>query len=166
MNRIEKTIDLHINGGLVCTQAVLSVYGEQYGIDPEKARLLGRTLAGGVGMQGETCGYVTGALLILAHAQDDEDEARARKNTHSGVAEFIRCFKKQYGTTMCKELLGADISTEEGRSRARDEQLVAKCCSCEGGIGWFTATVLEELLWQKNYSEAERIYVKKGAKQC
>src|SRR5271157_3221149 len=105
MNRAEKTIDLHKNGGLSCSQALLSVYGEKYGIDQEKARLLGRTLAGGIGAQGETCGYITAALLILAHAQNDNDEAKARKKTHPVAMELIRRFKERYGTMMCKELL-------------------------------------------------------------
>jgi C_GCAxxG_C_C family probable redox protein len=146
MNRVEKTVDLHKNGGLSCSQAILTVYGEQYGIDPEKARLLGRTLAGGIGRQGETCGYVTAAFLILAHAYNDKDYAQARKKTHPVVMELIRRFKERYGTTMCKELLGADFSTEEGLKKILKEELVAKHCHCEGGIGQHVAEILEELL--------------------
>jgi C_GCAxxG_C_C family probable redox protein len=146
MNRVEKTVDLHKNGGLSCSQSILTVYGEQYGIDPEKARLLGRTLAGGIGRQGETCGYVTAAILILAHAHNDKDEAQARKKTHPVVMELIRRFKERYGTTMCKELLGADFSTEEGLKKILKEELVAKHCYSEGGIGQHVAEILEELL--------------------
>jgi uncharacterized protein YycO len=65
MNRAEKTIDFHKNGGMTCSQAILAAFGEKYGIDQEKARLLGRTLCGGIGMQGETCGYLAGAFLII-----------------------------------------------------------------------------------------------------
>jgi C_GCAxxG_C_C family probable redox protein len=146
MTRIEKTVDLHKNGGLSCSQAVLTVYGEQYGIDSKKARLLGRTLAAGIGRQGETCGYITGALLILAHAYDDKDEAQARKNTHPVVMELIRRFKERYGTMMCKELLGTDMSTEEGLKKIVEEKLLAKHCYSEGGIGQHVAKMLEELL--------------------
>jgi C_GCAxxG_C_C family probable redox protein len=146
MNRAEKTVDLHKHGGLSCSQSILTVYGEQYGIDPEKARLLGRTLAGGIGRQGETCGYVTGAILILAHAYNDKDEAQARKKTHPAVMELIRRFKERYGTTMCKELLGADVSTQEGGKKIKEEELVAKHCYSEGGIGQHVAEILEELL--------------------
>lgn len=146
MTRIEKTVDLHKNGGLSCSQAVLTVYGEQYGIDSEKARLLGRTLAAGIGRQGETCGYITGALLILAHAYNDKDEAQARKKTHPVVMELIRRFKERYGTMMCKELLGADMSTKEGLKKIVEEKLLAKHCYSEGGIGQYVAKVLEELL--------------------
>ncbi len=146
MNRAEKTADLHKNGGLSCSQALLAVYGEPYGIDPGKARLLGRTLAGGVARQGETCGYVTAALLILAHARDDKNEAEARKKTHPVVMELLRRFKERYGTIRCKDLLGVDISTEEGFKRIQEEKLVAKHCHGEDGIGQYVAGILEELI--------------------
>ena len=146
MNRVAETVDLHKNGGLTCSQALLTVYGESCGIDPGKARLLGRTLAAGVGRQGETCGYVTAALLILAHAQDDKNETEARKKTHPVVMEFIRRFKERYGTTMCKDLLGADMGTEDGRKRIMEEKLVARHCYSEDGIGRFAAGILEELI--------------------
>ncbi|MCX5840788.1 MAG: C-GCAxxG-C-C family protein [Deltaproteobacteria bacterium] len=146
MNRVEETVDLHRNGGMTCSQALLTVYGEPYGIDPGKARLLGRTLAAGVARQGETCGYVTAALLILAHAQDDKNEAEARKKTHPVVMEFIRHFKERYGTTMCKELLGADMSAEEGLKKVMEEKLLAKRCHCDGGIGQNVAEILETLI--------------------
>jgi len=146
MNKVKKTVDLHKNGGLSCSQAILTVYGEQYGIDPEKARLLGRTLAGGIARQGETCGYVTAAILILGHAQNDKDEAQARKKTHPVVMELIRRFKERYGTMMCKELLGADMSTEEGLKKVLEEKLVAKHCYSEGGIGQHVAEILETLI--------------------
>jgi C_GCAxxG_C_C family probable redox protein len=146
MNKVKKTLDLHRNGGLTCSQALLTVYGETYGIDLEKAMLLGRPLAGGIGGQGETCGYIAAAILILAYAYNDKDEAKARKNTHPVVMNLFRRFKERHGTTMCKELLGADISSEEGRKKIREEKLVAKRCHCDGGIGQDVAEILETLI--------------------
>ncbi len=84
--------------------------------------------------------------MILAHAYNDIDEAQARKKTHPIVMELIRRFRERYGTTMCKELLGADMSTEEGRKRIMEEELVAKHCYCEDGIGQHVAEILEALI--------------------
>jgi C_GCAxxG_C_C family probable redox protein len=146
MNNIKRMLDLHRNGGLTCSQALLTVYGETYGIDPEKAVLLGRPLAGGMGGQGETCGYIAAALLIIAYAYNDKNEAKARKNTHPVVMNLVQRFKERHGTTMCKELLGADIGLEEGRRKIREENLVAKRCHCDGGIGQDVAEILETLI--------------------
>jgi len=146
MDRVKKTIDLHRNGGLTCSQAILTAYGESCGISSAEARVMGRTLAGGIGGRGETCGYVTAAILILAHAHNREDEARARKETHPIIMEFFRRFAEKRNTTICREILGADISTEEGRQRIIEEKLMDKHCHSKDGIGRDVSHILEDLL--------------------
>ena len=146
MERVKKTLDLHKNGGLSCSQAVLTVYGESCGISSADARIMGRTLAGGVGGRGETCGYVTGAMVILAYAYNREDEAGARKVTHPIIVEFFRRFAEKRHSTICKEILGADISTEEGRKKIKEEKLFDKHCYSKDGIGRDVLDILEDLL--------------------
>ncbi len=146
MNRTEKTLDFHKNCGFTCSQSIIAAFGEQYGIDQDQARLLGRTLAGGIGGQGQTCGYIAGALLILAHEYNDKDEAQARENTHPAVMELIRRFKEKYGTTNCNDLLGIDRTTEKGLKILKEENLPAKHCYCEGGFGQHVAEILESLI--------------------
>jgi len=146
MNRIEKTIDLQRNGGLNCSQALLTVYGEQFGIDRETAKVLGRPWGGGMGHLAETCGYLTSAIIILAQAFNREDESESRKEVFKAVRELFSRFEARRGTTRCKELLGADMSTEEGLKRVKQEQLVKKICCSDGGIGQEVAEILEELM--------------------
>jgi C_GCAxxG_C_C family probable redox protein len=130
MNRIEKTIELQRNGGLNCSQALLTVFGEQFGMDAETAKMLGRPWGGGMGHLAETCGYLTGAILVLAQACNCNEEGQARKEVFQAVGELFNRFEKRHGTTSCKELLGADISTERGLKKIKQEQLVKKiCCS-------------------------------------
>ena len=33
MNKVEKTVDLHMNGGLNCAQAIIAAFGEAFGVD-------------------------------------------------------------------------------------------------------------------------------------
>jgi len=143
MSKVEKTADFQKNGGLNCAQAILTVYGGQYGVDPEMAKLLGRPFGGGIGALGRICGYVTGAVLVLSHARNNKDEGQARKETSKAVRELVRRFEKLHGTSMCKELLGADMSTREGANKIKEEQLVAKYCY---GYGRDVAKMLGELL--------------------
>ena len=143
MNRIEKTQDLFTNGGLNCAQAILTVYGEALGIDPHTARVFGRPLGGGVGVSGQICGFLTGAVQVLAHAFNDSDEGRARKDTHPKVVEFLRAFQEKHGVITCNELLGVELGTEEGRKRVKEEDLVRKKCPA---LGRDAAEILEALL--------------------
>ncbi len=48
MNRIEKTTGLQKNGGLNCSQALFTVFGEQFDMDAETAKMLGRPWGGGM----------------------------------------------------------------------------------------------------------------------
>jgi C_GCAxxG_C_C family probable redox protein len=143
MNKAEKTVDLHMNGGLNCAQAIIAVYGEPSGLDLKTAKLLGRPFGGGIGALGKTCGYLIGAILCLAHSRNNKDEGKARKNTKKAVQEMFRRFEEKHGTSMCKELLGADMSTVEGAKKIEEENLVAKRCY---GYGRDVAEILSEFL--------------------
>jgi C_GCAxxG_C_C family probable redox protein len=109
--------------------------------------MLGRPLGGGIGHQALTCGYLTGAVLVLALALDNKDERQSRNDLDKAIRDLINRFKERHGgATTCKELLGADMSTEEGRKKIMEEKLTAKHCYSEGGIGQHVAEILEELL--------------------
>ncbi len=127
MNNVEKTVDL-FSTGLNCSQAILTVFGESYGLDAEMAAKLGRPLGGGIGHLAKTCGAVTAAALILGLAKDHQNEGEARKASHACVQDLFRRFTALHETTECKELLGADMSTEEGLKKVQEEKLVRKVC--------------------------------------
>lgn len=146
MNRVEKTLDYALHGGLNCSQAILAAFGEPLGIDPDAAGRLGRLWGGGVGRLGETCGYLTGAVLVLAHVQYSGDEIRAQEKGVEAVRHLFNRFSAKRGTIRCKELLGADISTVEGLKRIKEEQSVKRVCHGPDGIGREVAEILTEIL--------------------
>jgi C_GCAxxG_C_C family probable redox protein len=142
MNNVEKTVDL-FPSRLNCSQAMLTVFGESYGLDSEMAQKLGRPFGGGMGHMARTCGAVTGAVLVLGLAKDHEDEGEARKVSYSCVQELFRRFEALHGTTECRSLLGADMSTKEGWKKVQDEKLVRKLCPA---FVRDAASILENLL--------------------
>ena len=128
MDRSEKAMQW-FKDGLNCSQAILAAFGEPYGLDPESAKRLGRPLGGGMGRLGETCGAVTGAIEALGLAQNGtNDETEARNEIARSVQELVKRFKERHGTIVCRVLLGADMSTEAGMKRIREEKLVATLC--------------------------------------
>ena len=127
MNKVEKTVGLHANG-LNCSQAMLTAFGETYGLDSETAKTMGRGLGAGMGGLSHTCGAVSSAVLILGLAKDHQEEKEARKLSYSHVRELFRRFEAIHGTTKCAELLGADMSTPEGMKRVKEENLIQKRC--------------------------------------
>lgn len=146
MHEMEKTLDYARNEGLNCSQAIIAAFGEPLGIDLKSARMLGRPWGGGMGHLAETCGYLTGAILVLAHVYNQQDENRARKESFEAVRTLFDQFSKRRGTTRCKELLGADLSTTAGIKQIREKQLVKKICHGADGIGQNVSEILAELI--------------------
>ena len=143
MNRIEKTADLHQNGGMTCSQAVLTSFGPKVGIDRSAAKALGRPLCGiNIGKHG-VCGYISGAAIVLGMSRNKDDEAAARKATTAAVDTLCQQFKAKHGSLRCKDLVGADMRTPEGLKAVRENNLIAKNCY---DYGRHVAALLEELL--------------------
>ncbi len=64
MSRIENAVSRFAEG-YNCSQAVLSAYAEQLGVDGETALKIAAGFGGGLGRMAETCGAVTGAFMVL-----------------------------------------------------------------------------------------------------
>jgi len=78
---------------------------------------------------GRECGAVTGAILILGFTvQEAQSERETRFKTYDLVKEFVRLFEKKHGTIICKDLLGADLGTSEGRDKAGKDNLFRTLC--------------------------------------
>ncbi len=75
-----------------------------------------------------TCGALTGAVMVLGLAKNHPVEAEARELSYGKVRELFQRFEVCHGTTRCSELLGADLSTEEGRLKAKEDKLVSRIC--------------------------------------
>jgi C_GCAxxG_C_C family probable redox protein len=116
--------------GFVCSQALLAVYGEQFGMKRETALKVSAAFGGGVCRTGETCGAVTGALMVigLRYGNVKAKDKKAREKTYELAREFVRGFEGRNGTINCKRLLDCDISTPEGLSIAREKKLFQTVC--------------------------------------
>jgi len=115
--------------GINCTQAILSAWGSRHGLDRDTAMKLGGAFGSGMNM-GETCGAVTGALMVigLRHAKVSKSGFLSRDRTERETLEFVERFKARNGTVSCKELLGCDLGTPEGRAAAkRDRSFKTRC---------------------------------------
>lgn len=128
MEKKDKAADLFLNG-LACSQAVLAVYGEKYGLDKNMAVKLARGLAAGI-TEGRTCGALTGGILVLGLAEGDApaEEKETRYACYLKVKEFNKKFLERHDSTQCLDLLGEDLSTEEGRARAAEKDLFKTVC--------------------------------------
>lgn len=129
MSRVELASSC-FSEGFVCSQALLSTYSEQFGLDREIALKVADGFGGGMGRMGGACGAVTGAFMVigLKHGRIIVEDRKAHEKTNSLVNEFVRRFKSRNGSIVCGELLGYDISTPEGLNSAREKKLFTTVC--------------------------------------
>lgn len=81
-----------------CCQSVFCRYAEKYGMSHDEAFRIGAFFNAGM-RQGEVCGAVSGALMVLGMEYGDETWHDNKK-----PLEFIKVFKERYGTVKCAEL--------------------------------------------------------------
>ncbi len=131
--------------GFSCSQALLSTYCEQYGLDSTTALKLADGFGGGIAGLGGTCGAVTGAIMVigLKYGRARADDREAKMKTVEVVREFMARFKARRGSTECADLLGCDIDTPEKYLAAREQGVFTTVCP---EVVRDAADILEELL--------------------
>ena len=112
-----------------CSQAVLAAFAKELGLTEEQALKLGGCFGGGM-CKGEICGACTGALMALGlkFGQSNIEDVVSRKKTNDITVEFLDMFRKENGSYMCKELLGCDLATEDGKQYAIENNLFTEFC--------------------------------------
>ena len=115
MSGVEEAVSC-FNEGFMCSQAVLSAYSGQFGLDRETALKVSAAFGGGMGRMGEICGAVTGAFMVigLKYGRTAVQDTQSHENTNRLVKEFVDRFKSLNGSIVCRELLGCDLSTPDG----------------------------------------------------
>lgn len=129
MTREEKALEC-FGKGYSCSQSVLSAFSEDFGLGNEMALRIAGSFGGGIAGLGETCGAVTGALMVigLKYGMTDAKDKRAKEKTYELARQFVREFTDRHATIKCRELLGCEIDTDAGVKKARSEGLFKRLC--------------------------------------
>jgi len=130
MERSEQAKE-HFLSGYNCAQSVVLSFADDLKYSKELALKISAGFGGGMGKQQETCGAVTGAIMVLGLLKGEEvnnnDELKAE--AYSSVKELSREFTAAYNTTSCRELIGCDLNTPEGSAKFKEEKLMENVCA-------------------------------------
>ena len=129
MDKVERAVSC-FKEGFSCSQALLSTYGAQFGLNREMALKVSGAFGGGMGRMAETCGAVIGAFMVigLKYGKTRVEDEQTEEKAYSFVKEFVDKFKSRNGSIICRELLGCDISTPKGMALAKEKKLIATLC--------------------------------------
>jgi C_GCAxxG_C_C family probable redox protein len=112
------------------------------GISVETALKIASPFGGGIARQGQVCGALTGALMVLG-LQRDNATVDGKDATYRLAEEFVHRFEKHHGTMLCRELIGYDLSKPEELIAARDHNVFHTICP---GLVKDTAQAISEFL--------------------
>jgi C_GCAxxG_C_C family probable redox protein len=109
---------------------VLFSFGEELGLNRELALRVAGAFGGGMARMGETCGAVTGVLMVigLKYGKTKAGDEEAREQTYELAREFVTQFKARHGSIVCRDLLGCDLSKSEQREAAYHKGLFNTLC--------------------------------------
>ncbi|MFZ5643636.1 MAG: C-GCAxxG-C-C family (seleno)protein [Bacillota bacterium] len=131
MSKSDTALSL-FNDGSLCSQSVFGAFCDELGLERETAMKLATPFGGGMARAGDTCGAVTGALMVIGlkhgNMSNWKTEDRQKEKAYEITNQFFRLFKDRHGSVFCRDLLGCDISTPEGRQKANDHQLFVTAC--------------------------------------
>ena len=117
--------------GIDCSQVVTGEFADEMKLDQDQARKIASCFGGGM-MCGETCGAVTGALMVIGmvygHSREGDQEQKDLMTAKT--AEFKKLFLENYPSCMCRDLLGHDISKPGEMDRVLEKGLLTEFCPC------------------------------------
>jgi len=135
--------------GFNCSQAVLISHSEELGLDKENALKVSCAFGGGMGHIGETCGAVTGALMVigLKYGKYKIEDTASKEKTYSLVKKYTNEFKKLHGSIKCKDLLPYDISISEELKKAKEANVFTTICPklVESSVAIVEKVIKEEI---------------------
>ena len=108
--------------GYSCAQAVVTAFHEEWGMTESDAARLSSSVGGGMGRVRETCGAVSGMLLVagLLWGYDTPGDAEAKAAHYRLVQKLAALFRDRTGSIICRELLGSPPSDPNPTPRTAD----------------------------------------------
>jgi C_GCAxxG_C_C family probable redox protein len=130
MERSEHAMELFLSG-YNCAQSVLLSFADDLKFSKELAQKMAAGFGGGMGKQQETCGAVTGAIMVLGMLKGEHvnNNDELKSESYGSVKELTRNFVATYNTTRCKDLIGCDLNTPEGAAKFKEEKIMETVCA-------------------------------------
>ncbi|MHA1960264.1 MAG: C-GCAxxG-C-C family protein [Candidatus Thorarchaeota archaeon] len=116
--------------GYNCSQAVLRTVLEERGLMFDEAPLVALGFGGGIGREGGICGAATGAVMAIGvlAAKITTDTKKQKEIAYEYAARFLSQFREEFSTTVCRDLIGYDVSDPASRKEAYDSEIFTKTC--------------------------------------
>jgi C_GCAxxG_C_C family probable redox protein len=112
-----------------CAQSVLTAFAPDFRLDEKTAIRIAAGFGSGMG-EGDTCGAVTGAYMVIGMKIRGEGKTlqELKAEVKASVKRFNALFQEKCGSIYCRNLLGVDLATPEGVDLAKKRNLFDTVC--------------------------------------
>lgn len=133
-------------GGYNCAQSVFCAFCGVHGMRMEDAARVSSSFGGGMGRLREVCGALSGAFMVVGCLcggyEPGDREAKSRH--YRMIQELGAKFRAEYGTLLCRDILGLGEGPSEPEPEAHTPQYLASR-PCPGCVA-FGARLVDEFL--------------------
>lgn len=107
----EKLAQQYFLEGYNCSQSLVLSFKDLVNIDEKILLSIASSFGGGMGRLRETCGAVTGMLIIagLLYGYYTPETGKIKENHYKKVQDLALSFEKEYKSIVCRELLNINI---------------------------------------------------------
>lgn len=126
----DKAVERFLSG-YNCAESVLLTGCEMLGIESEITPKIATGFGGGIGRQGSVCGALSGAVMALGLklGRMKAEDTESRERTYAASLQLYKEFEKEFGSAICYELIGCDLTNPEQRKRFHEMNVAKEKCA-------------------------------------
>ena len=148
MTRKELAIN-YFKEGYNCSQAIVLAFKDVLSVDANDLCKIASPFGGGISRMRETCGAVTGMVLVLGNliGYDTPEMGEKKHELYKNTQELLKIFEKKYGSLTCRVLLNLSSQHDDPKPSPRDHSFFEKrpCPELIGGA----AEILDNYIKEK-----------------
>lgn len=116
--------------GFLCSESVLLALSKALNVESEIIPRIATGFGAGIGRHGEICGALSGAIMGLGikFGRDHPSDTPEGEPVYAYSQTMVNLFIARFGHIRCKDLLGLDISSEDGVTAYRQQKLWETKC--------------------------------------
>lgn len=132
--------------GYNCSQAVLTAFCDEIGMDFETALKISSSFGGGMGRLREVCGAVSGMFMVagMKFGYTDPKDKLTKAEHYKLIQSLALDFKEKNGSLICRELLGINTEMDSyiPETRTADYYKKRPCVELVG----YAADIMDEFI--------------------
>lgn len=119
----------YFDEGYNCAQSVLLAMQRFWDVKSPLEPKVASAFGGGIGRGGSLCGALTGGVIAIGLRYGaNEPSSEEREEAYSMALSFYKRFEKEWGSVLCRDLIGYDLTDPEELRKARDANVFDEKC--------------------------------------